>query len=322
MSNVTFELKKILADIREKTGTDVRLAAKGGEETRFSLEYRSVKTDVYVDGVGEIAESKIKLLQYLVSNADARKLFPEKEEALKNILLGEGGGWYAYRFMTKYNLPEIACVAIDLRIEKMMNESFAHIESCLSDSRDMALVMDDSSCVVVKFTENGQSSAEFAYFLAQSLYEEIGVKASVGVGSEVKSFAEISTSYHQAATALRMSAIFHSKGEVHSYKEYLLVRVLEDVPETRLKEYFNQLQISEGNEIFDDEELVNTAEEFLENSLNISETSRNLYMHRNTLMYRLDKIERVTGLNIRNFSDAVTFRVITILYKLLHTTMK
>ncbi len=317
MSNTTFELKKILSDIREKTGTEIRFSAKGGEETRFLLEYRGVQTEAFLDGVGVQAEEKIKLLQYLVSNADIRKLFPEKDEALKNILLGEGGGWYAYRFMTKQNLPERSCFAIDLKIDKMMNESVAHIESCLSDSHDMAIVMDDCNCAVVKFSENGQSPFEFAFFLAQSLYEEIGIKASVGVGGEVKSFSEISTSYHQAATALRMSGIFHSKGEVHSYKEYLLVRVLEDVPETRLKEYFNQLQIDEGNEIFNDFELVNTAEVFLENSLNISETSRNLYMHRNTLMYRLDKIERVTGLNIRNFSDAVTFRIISILSKLL-----
>ena len=62
--------------------------------------------------------------------------------------------------------------------------------------------------------------------------------------------------------------------------------------------------------------MVNTAEEFLERSLNVSETSRTLYMHRNTLMYRLDKIERVTGLNLRKFSDAVTFRLIPILNKL------
>ena len=59
-----------------------------------------------------------------------------------------------------------------------------------------------------------------------------------------------------------------------------------------------------------------TAEAFLECDLNISETSRKLYMHRNTLMYRLDKIERVTGLNIRKFSDAVTFRVLSVLYHL------
>ncbi|MGN0822616.1 MAG: PucR family transcriptional regulator, partial [Candidatus Gallimonas sp.] len=65
--------------------------------------------------------------------------------------------------------------------------------------------------------------------------------------------------------------------------------------------------------------MLGTAEEFLENSLNVSETSRNLYMHRNTLTYRLDKIERITGLNIRKFSDAVSFRVISILYKLIRT---
>ena len=64
-----------------------------------------------------------------------------------------------------------------------------------------------------------------------------------------------------------------------------------------------------------DKEIMETAEEFLENNLNASETARKIYVHRNTLMYRLDKIEKVTGLNIRNFADAVTFRFMTILYK-------
>ena len=82
-------------------------------------------------------------------------------------------------------------------------------------------------------------------------------------------------------------------------------------------EYFSILLEGDAKELLKDEDMVNTAEEFLENNLNVSETSRNLYMHRNTLMYRLDKIERVTGLNLRNFTDAVTFRVITILSKLI-----
>jgi carbohydrate diacid regulator len=69
--------------------------------------------------------------------------------------------------------------------------------------------------------------------------------------------------------------------------------------------------------VFEDEEMLETAEVFLQSSLNVSETSRNLYMHRNTLLYRLDKIEKSTGLNIRLFSDAVSFRVLTVLHKLL-----
>ncbi len=82
-------------------------------------------------------------------------------------------------------------------------------------------------------------------------------------------------------------------------------------------EYLAELSDERSREVFEDEEMLNTAESFLQSSLNVSETSRNLYMHRNTLLYRLDKIEKITGLNIRSFSDAVSFRVLTILYRLL-----
>ena len=77
------------------------------------------------------------------------------------------------------------------------------------------------------------------------------------------------------------------------------------------------LEDPEAKSMFADSEMVTTAEEFLNTSLNVSETSRNLYMHRNTLMYRLDKIERATGLDVRKFQDAMTFRLIMILHKLL-----
>jgi carbohydrate diacid regulator len=93
--------------------------------------------------------------------------------------------------------------------------------------------------------------------------------------------------------------------------------MLEDIPENRLEEYFNDLTDENFREIFEDEEMLSTAEEFLRSSLNVSETSRILYMHRNTLLYRLDKIEKATGLNIRCFSDAVSFRVLTVIHKLL-----
>jgi carbohydrate diacid regulator len=107
-----------------------------------------------------------------------------------------------------------------------------------------------------------------------------------------------------------------SKGDVHSFKEYILIKMLEDLPKYKLNESLEMLLDTGAKEIFSDGEMINTAEEFLENSLNVSETSRKLYLHRNTLTYRLDKIEKATGLNIRKFSDAVTFRLITILSRL------
>lgn len=305
------ELKRLLADVREKTGADVRLEKREGDE-ELRLEYCGEETVAYSSG----GEQNGKLVAYLVANADARQFLPDKREYLRNILLGEGGSGYIYRYMTKYPVPDSLCFAMEFYAEKRLPETIAHIENCLSDSPDLVVAMDDSRCAVVRFSEDGQSAMEFADFLCRSLYEEVGVRAKAGVGCETK-FGEIATSYHQASTAVRLSGILRSKGNVHSYREFLLMRMLEDVPEGRLKDYMEQFRVGAAGEIFEDDEMTNTAEEFLENSLNISETSRNLYMHRNTLMYRLDKIERITGLNIRKFSDAVTFRVITIIYKLL-----
>ena len=82
-------------------------------------------------------------------------------------------------------------------------------------------------------------------------------------------------------------------------------------------QYLAEMSDERFKEIFEDEEMLATAEAFLQSSLNVSETSRNLYMHRNTLLYRLDKIEKATGLNIRQFSDAVSFRVLTVIHRLL-----
>lgn len=316
MSGESAELDLIFKDIYDKTGTEVRLKPLGGEETEFSVEYCGEKYSAYVAGKGEQAEKTAKLVSYLVESADPQFL-PDKSAYLKNILLGEGNRRYIYRFMTKYNVQDAPCYALDVMVDRRISEAFSHIESCLAETNDLVVMMDDTRLAVAVFRDETQLPVELGSFLVQSLYEELGVKANVGIGCEVKSFTEIAESYLQAATAMRMSGLLRSKGEVHTYREYLLIKMLEDLPESKRKEYMEQFHITGAKEVFSDEDMIGTAEEFLENSLNLSETSRNLYMHRNTLMYRLDKIERLTGLNIRKFSDAVTFRVITILYKLL-----
>lgn len=312
------ELSRLLKDVLEKTGTEVRLTPRGGEETKFTLTYCGEGVEAYLAGTGAEAEQTAKLVNYLVQNADAHEVLPDRAEYLKNILLGEGSGWYIYRFLTKFNLSDGACFAVELLIPKRIGEALSHIESCLSEPSDMAVQMDDTHLVVVKFMEAEETPLEFGHFLSQSLYEELGIKASIGIGCEMKSFLEIASSYRQASTAVRVSTLFRSDFKVHTYREYLLVKMLEDLPKDRLKEYMEQFYVESAEEVFEDADMMETAERFLENSLNISETSRDLFMHRNTLMYRLDKIERITGLNIRKFSDAVTFRVITILYKLLN----
>ena len=314
-ADTLLQLSSVLEDIFKETGTRLSLSSLGGEETAFSLSYRGEEATVYIGGSGEETENKIRLVRYLLSGAGKEKR-ALGEDSLKNILLGEGGEWEAFRYITKNNLGGGACFAADVVPDRRADEAFKQIEHCIEGTNDRAVRMDKSRIAIVKFSGE-ESPMEFAQFIFQSLYEELGIRASVGVGCEVNSFSQIASSYSQAVTTVKMSGIFHSKGEVHSYREYLLVTMLEDLPEARLKEYMAQFRIEGTAEVFSDHELATTAEQFLENNLNISETSRALFAHRNTLMYRLDKIKRLTGLDLKNFSDAVTFRVISILYKLL-----
>ena len=305
-------LDQLLNDIREQTGVCVRTKPAAEDDKRIEVNYLGVKRELYLSGGAEVCA----LVRYLVENGAAQGF--ERKEFLRSVLLGEGGDWNAFRFMTKFSVSDAPCYAMDVVPERKLGEVTAHIAQCL-DGGDMCVPMDDKRIAVVRFSAPGQSAYEFGQFLSRSVYEEIGVQANVGIGMEVKSFSEIAASYQQAATASRLSELFQEKGDVHSYREYLLVRMIEDVPKPKLNEYLKQFRIGGAAEIFEDEETASTAEEFLENSLNVSETARNLFVHRNTLNYRLDKIERTTGLNIRKFSDAVTFRIISILYRLLQT---
>lgn len=310
-------LAQILSGICEKTGVEVRLVPSKKEETRFTVNFLGKQTALYIDGGAEETLRLRALVCYLVEKEDAAES-ADKSDTLKSILLGEGGDASVFRFMTKYAVPKTPCFAVDVLPERKTAEALAHIAQCL-EGADMCAVMDDARVAVVRFSDEGQTPYEFGQFLSQSVYEEIGVRASVGVGGEMNSFSEIAASYYQAATANRMSALFQEKGEVHSYREYLLMRMIEDVPKHKLGEYLKQFRIGNAAEVFKDEELAGTAEAFLENNLNVSETARSLFVHRNTLGYRLDKIERTTGLDIRKFTDAVTFRVVSILYRLLQS---
>lgn len=316
MANAQTQIRRILRDIREKTGIHVRLTPAGGEETHVLLGTGAAALDGYIDGTGAAAERTARLLEYLVENADAHAMLPDREEHLKAVLLGEGGEWYAFRFATKYALQDGACFALDVVPDRLLAQACELVRGCLAEN-DLFVKMDRTRLAVVHFSDGEQSAYEFGQFLWQSLYEELGIRASIGIGCDAPSFTEIAQSYSQAVTAVRMSEMFRDAGEVHSYREYLLVRMLEDVPRSRLEEYVMQFRVGNMDDVFADEEIAETAETFLESSLNVSEASRKLFMHRNTLMYRLDKIERITGLNIRKFSDAVTFRILSVLHHLL-----
>ena len=333
------ELKKILSEIQQNMQIEIQVYPENvrvknvpvcekpfenftddGTNTFFRFLYNGVGYIGVLEGVGELQNNYAVLLPaYLESFVDGREE-NSKSQSLKRILLGECSLAYVHKYMTKYSVRTSPCFALVIEVPKMLNEVLALIAQYTGNSLDSVVAMDEKTCAFVRFLfekEDAEDSpADYAQFLAQSLQEELGVQVSIGVGATVKSLKDVSTSFMQASSALHYAKMFESKGQVHSYREYVLVKLLEEIPESRFAEYLSVLTDESADEIWKDEEMISTAEEFLRNSLNVSETSRNLYMHRNTLLYRLDKIKEATGLNLRSFADAVSFRVLTILNKL------
>ena len=338
------ELKTSIQSVYQKTGIDVFLFSPEGKflfsaagekppfafrrfggvlqadgATFFKVLHRGAEYACAIRGSGPVERNYAVFLSDAIENTAGKSLNLPRGEFIRRILLGECSADDVQTYAIKYSVPESPCFALAVSSDLKAGELMSFLTQYAGEEADTAVAVTGKDCSFIKFMDEDteyQSSADFANFLARSLLEEVGVKVRIGVGGTVRHFEEIASSYRQANTALRMSGIFNSGGEVHTYREFVLVKMLEDLPEAKLGEYLSILLDGEAKELLKDEDMVNTAEEFLENNLNVSETARNLYMHRNTLMYRLDKIERVMGLNLRNFSDAVTFRVITILYKL------
>ena len=341
------EIKSFINEIKEKTGLDLSVYDESGrfifgqgskgdlvttdfqvikqnEKDNYTLFYFNYKNAKFIGkilGADKSSENYAYLLSELAERWIVKESEVSREEFYRTLLLGEINTFDLDKYMSKYSLKNLPAFVMILSLSKSaMNFVKSVLKTYGGNGRDFFVKIEDNMLAFVKFideeAEEYQSSYEYAEFLQQSIYEETGEMVKIAIGGTVKTIANLSVSFLQAQTALRMSENFNSKGEICSFKEFMLIKMLEDLPKYKLNEYLDSLMDFSTKEIFLDEEITSTAEEFIENSLNISETSRKLYLHRNTLTYRLDKIEKETGLNVRKFNDAVTFRLITILSKL------
>ncbi|MFP3154605.1 helix-turn-helix domain-containing protein [Lachnospiraceae bacterium ZAX-1] len=180
-----------------------------------------------------------------------------------------------------------------------------------SKTRDFITEVDEKSIVLVKdvrMMNTDEELMELAKVIVDNLHTEAMVKVRVGFGNRVDLLQDIPRSYQEAKMALEVGNIFYAEDETISYDRLGIGRLIYQLPinlcEMFLKEVF-------GNNIPDayDEETMITIHKFFENDLNISETARQLYVHRNTLVYRLERIEKSLGLDIRKFEHAMLFKI-------------
>lgn len=289
--------------------------------TYFKVNYKNQTFILKIDGISEKERQTAYFIRALSAKIAPEKKSLDKEQFIKSIIIGNISYYQINRHLNKKIINDgDACLFLVTLENRKAQEVINVMNTYNEKSQDFGVKLADDRCVFIKYlddtTDEYRSLTEYATFLARYILEETGLHINVFIGSAVKKISDIGLSYEQACISERLAKEFNVNSKVHSYKDYALIRMLEDLPKHKINEYLELLMDSNAKEIFDDKEMVQTAEKFLEFSLNISETSRELYLHRNTLTYRLDKIEKATGLDIRKFSDALTFRLITILSKL------
>jgi carbohydrate diacid regulator len=163
----------------------------------------------------------------------------------------------------------------------------------------------------VKELSDGDSLKEIdktARSLGSFLQKE-GIKdVRIAYGTVIQEIKEVSRSYKEAKMALDVGKIFFEEREVVAYSELGIGRLIYQLPIPLCKMFIREIFGGKSPDDFDEETLT-TIYKFFENSLNVSETSRQLFIHRNTLVYRLDKLQKSTGLDLRIFEDAITFKI-------------
>ena len=141
-----------------------------------------------------------------------------------------------------------------------------------------------------------------------------GEEVHVALGTIVGEITEVSRSYKEARRALEVGKSFFEDRDVIAYSSLGIGRLIYQLPIPLCKMFIREIFDGRSPDDFDEETLT-TINKFFENSLNVSETSRQLYIHRNTLVYRLDKLQKSTGLDIRVFEDAITFKIALMVVK-------
>jgi len=180
-----------------------------------------------------------------------------------------------------------------------------------SHSGDYITAVDESSVILIKALgpeENSDTLMEVAETIAAMMNTEAMLNVRVSFGTVVQELKDVSKSYKEAKMALDVGKIFYAEKNTVAYNTLGIGRLIYQLPVSLCRIFIDEI-FGDNVPYNLDEETLTTINKFFENNLNVSETSRQLFVHRNTLVYRIEKIQKSTGLDLRNFDDALTFKI-------------
>lgn len=279
---------------------------------------------VFVEGTDDIASKFAQLIS--ISLISIKQYYDEKYDKnnfIKNIVLDNilPGDIYVKARELHFN-SDVTRVALLIRIIST-NEVSAYdvIQNLFPDKqKDYVFNINENDIVLIKETKAGIESKDLeklAGSIVDTLSSEFYTKAAVGIGTTVVGIKDLARSFKEAQIALEVGKVFDTDENIVCYDNLGIARLIYQLPttlcETFLREIFKQGSIESL-----DQETLFTIHKFFENNLNVSETSRKLFVHRNTLVYRLEKIKKLTGLDLREFDHAIVFKIALMVKKYLN----
>lgn len=273
----------------------------------------AVKDGEHAEDMARTMDALMQSLAFPASHKDDRELAlfklisdPLSEEESK-LLARQAGILFASRRCVFY---------ICLHKTLVGRRSLKHILPL--EENDLVLKLDDACFVFVKYIgkHDGESLSEYGNAISETLLSEEGIYSTIGVGSVADDASQMHISFEDAKNAVSVGRAFYPKRQVFDHFSLLSERTLLCIPRQVAAEQVQAI-FSKENAHFFNEEMMETIDMLFSNNLNLSEAARLLYLHRNTLIYRLDKIKKQTGLDLRRFDDAFSFKLLYQLKRLL-----
>ena len=270
------------------------IVARGGVENSFMA--------------ARIAASQIRMLSSAYKEKFDRNNFIQNL-LMDNLLLVDVYS-RAKKLHIDTTLPRVVYVVESVKEkDSVLSELLKHLFT--SQSGDFVTAVDESSVIVVKVLEKSDDNDEI-YQIAQTIVDTVNSEAMinvrVGYGTVASEIKDVSKSYKEAMMAVDVGKIFYADRNVNSYNSLGIGRLIYQLPSNLCHMFIEEI-FGQNDPAAFDEEIVSTVYKFFENNLNVSETARQLFIHRNTLVYRVEKLKALTGLDVRVFDDALTFMI-------------
>ena len=278
---------------------------------------------VFVEGEDKMAEKMSKMLA--ISLGNIKNLYDEKYDKgsfIKNIILDNilPSDIYVKSRELHFTGEECRIVLIIKFLGRTDILPYEMISGMFPDkSHDYVISVGEQDVVLVKEVDPNteiRTIEALASTISETLNTEFYTKVSIGISTVAEGLKDLARAYKEARIALEVGKVFDTEKNIVSYENLGIGRLIYQLP-TTLCEIFLSEVFKKGSLESLDRETLMTVQSFFENNLNVSETSRKLFVHRNTLVYRLEKIRKLTGLDLREFDHAVTFKVALMVKKYL-----